>query len=195
MDQHKAALQKREDHIAVLAKDLAHLKQENSALLSSISKANSAQGPVKDDGYYVDQFEYLNHLIQSSIAGMFKWKSDADLSNNAVSKVVSLLDSIDPHGKCTLKMLRNYKPGVVTLHKDAVLRMALLRHLIALVLWDKIFRVFAFGLDGNVDQNLRTIERALFSGSSKVNKSDFRNGLWKCFGDPSGVRSSAIAPC
>jgi len=97
--QHKSSLQHREEHIASLADQLARLKQENSALLSSISKANRAQGPVNPETYYVDQFDSLNHLIQSSVAGMYKWSCNTEISSDAISQVHNLLDSIDPCGK------------------------------------------------------------------------------------------------
>ena len=164
--QHQSSLQHREEHIASLADQLARLKQENSALLSSISKANSAQGPVNLETHYVDQFDSLNHLIQSSVAGMFKWSCKEELSSDAISQVCTLLDSIDPYGKRTLDMLKTYELGIATLHTNAAQRIALVRHLIALLLWDKILRRFAFGLDEDVDNNLCAMEHELISGIS-----------------------------
>src|SRR5271154_1873538 len=88
------ALQHREEHIA-LADQLVRLKQENCTLLSSISKANRAQNPVNPRSLLCGS---LNHFIQSSVAGMFKWSCKTELSIDAIS----LLDAIHPCGKCTL---------------------------------------------------------------------------------------------
>jgi len=164
--QHQSSLRHREEHIASLADQLARLKQENSALLASISKANRLQGPINIETYYVDQFDSLNHLIQSSVAGMFKWSCSAELSDDAISKVIKFLDSIEPCGKHTLDMLKTHNVGIATLHENAARRIALVRHLIALLLWDRVLRRFAFGLDVDVDKNLCAIEYELISGNS-----------------------------
>ena len=162
--EHQASLQHREKHITSLARQNTQLKQENTALLCSISKGNNAMGPVNAETYYVDEFDSLNHLIQSSVARMFKKSCNVELSSDASSKVRTLLASFNPCGTRTLEMLESYDQDIAALHESAVPRMALVRHLIALVLWDKILRQFAFGLDPATNKNLRAIERELISG-------------------------------
>lgn len=190
---HQTSIQRREDLIKSLADQLARLKQENSALLSSISKANSAQGPVNQETYYVDEFDSLNHLIQSSVAKMFKWSCETELPSYAIDKVHKFLECIEPHGNNTLKMLTAYNLEISILHKNAAQRIALVRHLIAVLLWDKVLRHFAFGLDGEIDKNLRAVEQQLISGSSLLNYPNSRGRIWKGFDGPAGIGSSRIA--
>jgi hypothetical protein len=193
--EHQASLQHREKHITSLAHQMAQLKQENTALLCSISKGNNAMGPVNAETYYVDVFDSLNHLIQSSVARMFKRSCNVELSSDASSKVITLLASFNPCGTRTLEMLGSYDQNIAALHESAVPRMALVRHLIALVLWDKILRRFAFGLDAATNKNLRAIERELIAGNLQYNISDSRTGFRKSFGDPSSLRSSGTTSC
>lgn len=118
-----------------------------------------------------------------------------ELSSDASSKVITLLASFNPCGTRTLEMLGSYDQNIAALHESAVPRMALVRHLIALVLWDKILRRFAFGLDAATNKNLRAIERELIAGNLQYNISDSRTGFRKSFGDPSSLRSSGTTSC
>ena len=192
--QHQSSIQHREEHITTLGHQVTKLKQENAALLSSISKSHSTMGPVNAEAYYVDEFDSLNHLIQSSVAGMFKRSSNVELSSDAISKIRTLLASISPYGTRTLEILDSHHMEIATFHKSALLRMALVRHLIALVLWDKVLHLFAFGLDVAADKNLREIENQLLSGNPAISMSDpTRTGHRKGSNDTPSIGSGRIA--
>lgn len=139
------------------------LKQDNATLRAVIANSKSSAAPCHEESYYVEHLDGLNHLIQSSVAKAFKQSCNQNLSEEAGNTVLDIISSIDPWGKQTVETLS--RVTIWTLHKDARKRIALVRHIIALFLWDSVFDPFAFGLEKNISENLRAVEDNLSSGS------------------------------
>lgn len=137
------------------------LKQDNSSLLMYIEKLNVGKEPVKQDSYYIEGFDSLNHLISSSVAKAFKSKPTRDLSLESANHIHNVLTR-----------LAGRTPGpmggqsISKIFKDSPKRTALVRHIIARVLWRYIFSPLAFGLQDNVETNLSAVVKYLyFSGT------------------------------
>ena len=160
--EHSTALQAREELINSQALENTQLKETVSSFNTYIANLNRAQEAVYQDSTYVEQLDTLNHFTQSSVASMFKWSCEHELSKEAALKVRGFLKEMDPYGKATLDILTRYGLTISDLHKDSTTRIILIRHIIALFLWKNVFSPFAFGLNENLSHNVQTLENNIF---------------------------------
>jgi hypothetical protein len=176
--------------------EILFLKEDNSNLRGMIDEMKSANAVVHEDAHYIKLLESLNGTILSSVAKAFKSSCQQDLSEEAGNKILDTLSRIDPWGKQTVEALSLSKVTIWAFHKDAKKRMVLVRHIIALFLWESVFDPFAFGLEKTVSHNLRTIEKdILSSGIFRIDRGfDNRSGFFKGFNVSTGPRSSRSTP-
>jgi len=156
------ALQAREHLINSQALENTQLKETITSFNTYIANLNRAQEAVHQDSTYIEQLDTLNHFTQSSLASMFKWSCEHELSEEAAHNVCAFLNEIEPYGKSTLDILTRYGVTISDLHEDSTTRIILIRHIIALFLWKNVFRPFVFGLDENLSRNMRTLENNIF---------------------------------
>jgi hypothetical protein len=149
-------------HAQVQEKCLA-LEKDNEELRAYIATMRSAQGPIHDDGYYVQGIERLNYQIQSWVVKMTKSVSNTQISYYNAESILKGLEELGDNGEETLDMLRSGNTSLQKLYSQPRTRIALVRHVIALFFFDRIFDPFAFGLDEDKSELLWDIQDGIFS--------------------------------
>jgi hypothetical protein len=123
----------------------------------------SAAGPINDDGYYVQGVERLNYQIQSWVVKMTKSVSDKRISHRNSDRILEGLEELGETSEETLEMLRSEETSLQRLYEQPRTRIALVRHVIALFFFDRIFNPFAFGLEEDISDQLWSIQDGIFS--------------------------------
>jgi hypothetical protein len=139
------------------------LEKDNEELRAYIATMRSAQGPIHDDGYYVQGVERLNYQVQSWVVKITKSVPDTRLSYNTQDRIMKALEDLGDNGEETVDMLKSGKTSLQRLYEQPRTRIALVRHVIALFFYDRIFYPFAFGLEEEQSDQLRNIEDGIFS--------------------------------
>jgi hypothetical protein len=123
----------------------------------------SAAGPINDDGYYVQGVERLNYQIQSWVVKMTKSVPDKRISHRNSDRILEGLEELGETSEETLEMLRSEETSLQRLYEQPRTRIALVRHVIALFFFDRIFNPFAFGLEEDISDQLWSIQDGIFS--------------------------------
>lgn len=139
------------------------LEKDNEELRAYIATMRSAQGPIHDDGYYVQGVERLNYQIQSWVVKITKSISDTRLSYNTPDKIIKALENLGENGEETVEILKSGRTSLQRLYEQPRTRIALIRHVIALFFYDRIFYPFAFGLEEEQSDQLWDIQDGIFS--------------------------------
>jgi hypothetical protein len=146
----------------------AFLEKDNEELRGYIAEMRSAQGPVHDDGYYVQTADRLNLQIQSWVARNSKTISDPYIPDNLAREVFKFVERLGENGKKSLQSLTSDHSSLQMLYKYSRSRIAVIRHIIALFLFQSIFHPFAVGLDEGQSELQYKIQECIFSQGSFV---------------------------
>lgn len=123
------------------------LEKDNEELRAYIATMRSSQGPVHDDGYYVQATDRLNSQIQSWVRNHPRIFSHPYISHEKAREVFKILETLGENGEESLEYLRSGNSSLQILYKQSRSRIAIIRHIIALFLFQRIFHPFAAGLD------------------------------------------------
>ena len=117
-----------------------------------------------DDGYYVREFEKLNEAMKSWVASAFKAKQmERQLSNEEESQIKEALKAYHP-GRSFLSMLQLTRSSVRAVSQRPRTRMAFVRFIISLHMFQHIFRPFCFGVS---DETRRLMSNIMESVCAK----------------------------
>jgi hypothetical protein len=158
---HAAVVQSFRERLDKMESRNLGFENDNISLRTYIANLKIADAQTKDDAYYIDNLQGLNRMIESSVASVFiDNPSPRKLSNEAGLEILGVLSEFVPSGEFTARLLQDPTYDTIwTLHQDARKRVAFARHLIALFLWDRVFKPFAFGLPLEQSTILKEIEK------------------------------------
>jgi hypothetical protein len=135
------------------------IQKDNETLREYITSMSKAQEPIRGEDFYVQLFEELRGHIQSWMAKNSKLNAKETLAEGVQSEVVGFLDKCGAHGVITAK---RFGGQVRELWTNRRTRVPLLRHIVALFLFEMVFDRFAFGHDRAASEYLKWIEGDLF---------------------------------
>ena len=141
-----------------MVKRCQDLDKDNDLLRSQIATMGTAQEPVHEEDFYILKFNQINHDIESWTAKESRNKPapfTAETMETLISEV-NLLGTLTPPSVETLKV------ELLHFHEDRRLRIALIRHIIAAVLFNTVLDRFAFGLNRESSEYFKFIESQLY---------------------------------
>ena len=119
---------------------------------------SNAQEPLREEKYYILEFTQLGMDIESWAAKETRTMPSQPLSVTDSTRLVSELRAYGEHGKRAAEWFEHRNKKVFQERRN---RIALIRHFVAIVLYDQVFDQFAFGFERAYSQYLRNIENQL----------------------------------
>jgi hypothetical protein len=135
------------------------IQKDNESLREYITSMSKAQEPIRGEEFYVQLFEELRGHIQSWMAKNSKLNAKETLEETVPSEVSGFLEKCGAHGVFTAQ---RFGGEIRELWTDRKTRVPLLRHVVALFLFETVFDRFAFGHDRAASEYLKWIEGDLF---------------------------------
>jgi len=150
----------KEDIIA-LNGEAENLSTDNERLRTYIARRESDLKPLHSEDYYIQKFRELNAEIELWIAKYAKTTAKP-LTDSEEKTLLKKLSGLGASGEESSKVL-SIKNTFQTLYEDARSRIRLLRHIVALFLFEQILSPFAVGLSPEVSNALSSIEGTILS--------------------------------
>lgn len=138
----------------LLAKRCQDLDKDNDILRSRIATMCTAEEPVHEENFYALKFIQINHDIESWTAKETREKP-APLTAENLETVIS---GVNVLGSLTPSSIETLKVELLHFHEDRRLRIALIRHIIAVLLFDGILDRYAYGLNRQSSNYFKFIE-------------------------------------
>ena len=158
LDQTKQQLTEESNTRLALAKD-------NHLLRSQISEMSIAQEPLRGEQYYVLEFTQLRMDIESWAAKETRNMTKQMLSDQEYSQILQLISSCGETG-------RNAAEWFQRIHRrtwqDRRIKIGLVRHFVAVVLFDHVFERFTFGFDRVWSKYFTDMEKLICRNGSTV---------------------------
>lgn len=142
------------------------LENDNEQLRAYIATMRNAQGPILDEGYYSRGFDGLRREIDSWVAKQYKKNANQSLSDDAPSVIVRIVSLFGDHGLACSHFLQSEEYSIQMLYNERRTRIPLIRHVIAIILFDQVFDRFAFGLTRDSSDYTQSIEDSILQQSS-----------------------------
>ena len=141
------------------------LRNDNQSLRMYIDSMRNAQEPIRGEEKYTQAFEDLNNKITSWILTQSKKNADVTLKDANIR--TAIMTKIKSFGKYGVHTATQIEPTLQQLYASKKTRAPLIRHILALFLFDRVFDPFAFALkypDPSHDASnyLKFIENDLF---------------------------------
>jgi hypothetical protein len=168
------------------------IQKDNENLREYITSMSKAQEPIRGEDFYVQSFEELRGHIQSWMAKNSKLNAKEILAEGVQTEVVAFLDKCGPHGIITSKKFGSQIRELWTSRRT---RVPLLRHIVALFLFETVFDRFAFGHDRAASEYLKWIEGDLFRQGTFLTQylmTDIRYRVYKDSDNSTSLRSSSF---
>lgn len=130
--------------IAIRDNEIKKCREDNQSLRRYIDNMRNAQEPLRGEEKYTQKFEDLNNKITSWVLKQSKQHANTALKDSKVrTAVLTKLESFGVHGQHTATCVRSSFPQLYNSKKT---RAPLIRHILALFLFDRVFYPFAFAL-------------------------------------------------
>lgn len=120
------------------------LAKDNHLLRSQISEMSIAQEPLREEQYYILEFTQLRMDIESWAAKETRNMTKQMLSDQEYSQVVQVLRSCGETGRNAAEWFQRIHPRT---WQDRRSKIGLIRHFVAVVLFDHVLERFSFGFD------------------------------------------------
>ena len=145
-------------------KALKEVLKDNNILRSRIIHMSTAHGRVHEDGYYIQRLQQLNETMKLWVATAFKSKQiETDLSDKDELQFRMTLNA-SHHGRSLLSMIQQARCSVTEISLHPRIRMAFVRNLFSILIYDHVFRPFCFGLSA---QERRILNNVMWSVCAK----------------------------
>jgi hypothetical protein len=152
--------QKLRQHLAHESNGRLALQKDNSLLRAQITDMSSAQEPVHEEKYYVLEFNQIRTEAESWAARETRAMPKQPLSETESFQIASVLQTCGEVGEKAARWLQGKDRMFFQERRN---RITLIRHVIAVVLFDGIFDRFAFGLERELSECFKNIEKGLCS--------------------------------
>lgn len=140
-------------------------------LRSQIYSMATGRATVHDDDYYAGKFNELKCLIETEMLKLSQAHKGHVLSDEVPERLVEKLRDMGENGENCCKGLASGGYSIQVLYSRGILRHALLRHIVALYLFERVFEPFAFGLTDEVSRAFKVVDNNILA-----------KGM-NCFGD------------
>jgi hypothetical protein len=118
-------------------------EQDNIQLRQCIHRMSKPQEPLRSEDSYIDHFQDLKNQIESWVAGHSKQNANVLLERRTQNSVLAKLEQLGTYGIHTTESFRS---SLGQWYTNKRTRIPLIRHIIALFLFGRVFNPFAFGL-------------------------------------------------
>jgi hypothetical protein len=143
------------------------LKLENEAFRAQIFTMGSGRGPLKEENYYIQAFNSLNSVIDQGVLKLVRQAKHL-LADTAPNEILALIAELGDPGKQSAAFLGQTRYSVPALYSQVPLRLALIRHVVALFLVHRVFEPYGFGLSQEFSEGLKYVEKdLLLNGSTR----------------------------
>jgi hypothetical protein len=125
---------------------IAAMEAQVKELRSQIYSMVTGRGPEYDDEHYAGKFDKLKCLIETEMLKLSRAHNGLFLSDEIPMRLFEKLARLGEIGDSCCTVLASRPYSIQLLYTQGILRHALLRHVVALYLFQFVFRPFAFGL-------------------------------------------------
>lgn len=143
------------------------IEGDNDGLRELINSKSRPQEPTHAEDFYIQSFDDLKSGIIDFIAKHSKQNSKETLTPATQTKILSAIAEFGVTGQATAQFLKLH---LLPLYTSRQFRIHLLRHIVAIYLFDQIFNRFAYPVTPETSDYLRRIEDNLFCQGLPVNK-------------------------
>jgi hypothetical protein len=149
------------------------LQKDNALLRSQIAEMTNAQEPLRDEEYYIREFQGISGDIEAwaaketrsmnrDLTRIFKKPTHPPLEN-VFGEITTVLCDCGSHGQQASEWLTTMDKSRF---QERRYRIAMIRQFCAIVLLDRIFDQFVFGMSKERSDYFREIERSLCKNGS-----------------------------
>ena len=143
-----------EKEVAKLNAQMVGLRHDNDEIRSYIIKMESDLLPVRDEEYYIQLFEGIKSEVEMWSAKHGKSNAGATLSQEHEDRLFDAIANLGNSGTASVNFLRANPRFFRAWYSNARSLIQLIRHVIAVFLYDKIFEPFAAGLPTEFSKSL-----------------------------------------
>jgi len=131
----------------------------------------SGRGPIKTEEYYSSNFEALGCLIEKEAVKLSKIHKNYILPAPHVSQVLDYISQIGALGqKCSDLLSAEGISAFQNIYSQGKFRILLIRHIITLFLYERVFDPFAFGISRELSDCLKHVDKDVMLRGSPTSK-------------------------
>jgi hypothetical protein len=150
--------EKVQQQLVLEANNCLSLKKDNTLLRAQIADMSGAQEPLREEKYYILEFSQIGMDIDSWAAKETRTMSKQPLSESDSLQLLSSLHTCGAHGTKAAEWFGGKDKRFFEERRN---RIALIRHVTAIVLFDRVFDRFALALKPEFSEYLKSIEKEL----------------------------------
>jgi hypothetical protein len=138
-----------------------NIRTDNEELRAQLVSLQKWHGPLEGEEYYTELFKALNSEIGGAIAGQVKKVSRQTQLEVPEWEILSTrIAELGNAGVASVNFLNSAGSNVIDLlFSSGASRIAFIRHIISLLLYERVFEPFAFGLSGPFSETLKVIQQ------------------------------------
>jgi predicted nucleic acid-binding Zn-ribbon protein len=156
-----------EAEVTKLNAEIVGLRFDNEDLRRYIVKMENNLQPVQDEEYYIRMFEEIRSEVENWVAKQGKSNAGPALSPSDEGKLFKILSGLGSTGRKSAEFLSQNSFCTVW-YANTRSRIQLLRHIVAIFLFEKIFKPFAAGLPTKFSEALFWIGDDVISRGSSL---------------------------
>ena len=139
------------------------IQSQNEEFRTHIVDLETGLGPSHEEDYYRSQFERLKLLIESDIVRYSRGNARQVLSDEAQKDILDILSKTGEEAAKSAQFLGGEQYPLPVLYSSNRWRHALIRHIVSLFLFPKVFDGFAFGVSQEFSKSLQLVEQDILS--------------------------------
>lgn len=121
------------------------LENDNERLRGVLAKMSKARQPLRNEEYYQRQFDFLNNEIETWVVAQSKKSKPDEFTRDSKDYIISVLKDVGH--SCGAESAEYLRTRMLKLYKKRPTRIALIRHILGVYIFDKVLRKYAFGFD------------------------------------------------
>ena len=134
------------------------VKAENEAFREQIFAISTGRGPLHEESYYIQKPESVKNLIQQGALKLCRVQGNETLSSDREKAVLKALGRMGEYGGPAFAMFNETEYTLPLLYENKTWRIALIRHIIAVFLMERVFSPFVFGVGRELSDGLKYIQ-------------------------------------
>jgi len=142
------------DDVRALQEDIEALRADNEQLRALIMSRSMAREPIQGEEFYFKEFRQLLADVQEWVAKLDLSGGVKELAVDRANEIIKLLGAIGPRGKSSAEFLREKRALFEKACSSPKSRIQLERHIVAAILFDKVFAPLVFGIPREWAQTL-----------------------------------------
>lgn len=132
---------------------------DNELLREQIRDMSRGRDPIHDEGYYISEYTLIRANIESWAAKETRTMTKQPLSQPDFLTIVSELEQCGDHGKRASEWLNSKDRKMFQERRH---RIALICHVTAIVLFDRVFDRYVFGFGEKTSRYFEMLEEQIF---------------------------------